>query len=228
MPREKALEKVVAKENKREVLATTFHPALPSLTNIIRKHHEVMIQEDPEMEECFPAASLVCYKRHKNLKDMLIKAKVNMQRRSKRKKVGFKMCGLSGGACYMCTLCPEATSHKSPHSGKLWEINSPLDCDTKNIIYKLGCEICPKFVYIGKTSRLPKDRYYGHRSNVLRKQVDTPAGHHFNLPGHNVDMMRMLPFERVRPANDPHIRLERESWWIKQYDAIRQGANKKK
>ena len=180
------------------------------------------------MEDCFPSPSLVCYKRHKNLKDMLIRAKVNTQRRSKRKRVGYKMCGESGGACLMCTLCLEAPTHKSPHLGETWKINSEIDCDTKNVIYKLGCEICPTFFYIGESSRRPKDRYYGHRSNVLRKQLDTPAGHHFNLPGHNVDMMRMLPFKRVRPANDPFVRLTRESWWIRQYDAIRKGANKKK
>ena len=119
----------------------------------------------------------------------------------------------------MCILCLEAPTHKSPHSGETWNINSEIDCDTKNVIYKLGCEICPTFLYIGESSRRPKDRYYGHRSNVLRKQMDTPAGHHFNLPGHNVDMMTMLPFERVRPANDPFVRLTRESWWIRQYDS---------
>ena len=228
VPREKALEKVVSKENTREVFATTFHPALPPLTTLIRKHHAVMTQEDPDMKDCFPSPSLVCYKRFKNLRDILIKAKVNVQRRSKRKRTGYKMCGESGGACYMCTLCRESTTHKSPHSGETWEINSPIDCDTKNIIYKLECTQCPKFLYIGETSRRAKDRYYGHRSNILRKQLDTPAGHHFNLPKHNENMMRMLPIERVRPANNPFIRLTRESWWIKQYDAIRKGTNKKK
>ena len=64
-------------------------------------------------------------------------------------------------------------------------------------------------MYIGESLRYAKDHYYGHRSNVFRKQLDIPGDHHFNLPGHKVDMMRMLPFEQVRSANDLHIHLTR-------------------
>ena len=60
--REEALKRVEAKENTREVLSVTFHPGLPSVSNIIKKHHGVMITEDPEMQEIFTAPSLVCYR----------------------------------------------------------------------------------------------------------------------------------------------------------------------
>ena len=40
--------------------------------------------------------------------------------------------------------------------------------------------------------------------------------------------MGMIPFERVRPANNPHTRKIREKMWIAKYDAVKYGENKKK
>ena len=165
---------------------------------------------------------------------MLIRAKVSVQRRSRRKQKGYKGCGqsglraYSGGSCQMCDLCDNTAEHKSVRSGETWKINSAIDCDTKNVIYKLICDKCPFWLYIGESSRRAKDRFYNHRSNVSTKNLNTPAGRHFNLPGDKITDMIMVPFERVRPANDPFVRLVRESLWIKRYDAIRHGGNKRK
>ena len=52
------------------------------------------------------------------MKDMLIKSKVNIQRRWKRTRVGHKMCGMNGGARYMCTLCPETQITQVPTFGE--------------------------------------------------------------------------------------------------------------
>ena len=43
--RSRALEKVVQTKEQKTPLITTFHPNLPSLTQIVRKHHQVMINE---------------------------------------------------------------------------------------------------------------------------------------------------------------------------------------
>ena len=51
--REEALKKVVAKKTTREVLSITYHPGLPSVSSILKKHHKVMTTEDPEMQACF-------------------------------------------------------------------------------------------------------------------------------------------------------------------------------
>ena len=40
--------------------------------------------------------------------------------------------------------------------------------------------------------------------------------------------LQMLPFERMRPANNPHARKIREKYWINQYEAIEFGENKQK
>ena len=229
IPREDALKKVVKKSNERECLAITFHPGLPSVAKVLRRHHEVMLEEDVTMKSVFPAPSLVCYKRHKNLRDMLIRSKVSLKRRSKRKQTGFKKCHKSGGACMMCLHGTDSTlTHKCNKTGQLWRIKTPIDCCSKNVIYKLCCKRCPNFIYVGETSRRAKDRFYQHRSNILTKNQETPAGSHFNTAGHSVTDMIMIPFERVRPANNPNTRKCREKYWINRYQAVTFGANKQK
>ncbi len=59
-------------------------------------------------------------------------------------------------------------------------------------------------------------------------KLDTPAGKHFNLPGHTKSDIGMIPFEKVGPANNPHVRKIREKLWIARYDAVAFGANRKK
>ena len=227
--REDALKKVVKKTNERECLAIKFHPGLPSVAKVLKRHHEVMLEEDVTMKSVFPAPSLVCYKRHKNIRDMLIKAKVSLKRRSKRKPTGFKKCHKSGGACMMCLHGTDAAqTHKCNKTGELWKIKSAIDCCSKNIIYKLNCKRCPQFIYVGETSRRAKDRFYQHRSNILTNNQETPAGCHFNTAGHKVTDMIMIPFERVRPANNPNTRKCREKYWINRYQAVTYGANKQK
>ena len=181
------------------------------------------------MERCFPKPSLVCYKRHKNLKDMLIRAKVSLNRRPQRNQLGFKKCRFVGKECVMCKGSNmRITAHKCSRTGKTWNITSALNCDTRNVIYKLWCRRCAHWVYIGETERRAKDRFYEHRSCVTQKKLDTPAGKHFNLPKHKKSDMGMVPFERVRPSNNPDVRKIREKLWIARYDAVTFGANRKK
>ena len=75
--RSEALKKVThEKESKREVLAITYHPCLPGISQMIKKHHGVMINEDPKLKRCFPLPSMVAYKRSQNLANLLVRAKV--------------------------------------------------------------------------------------------------------------------------------------------------------
>ena len=160
------------------------------------------------------------------LRDVLIRAKVSLQRRSKRKPTGFKKCHKSGGACMMCLHSTDAAqTHKCSKTGKLWKIKSPIDCCSKNVIYKLSCKRCPQLIYVGETSRRAKDQFYQHRSNILTKNQETPAGCHFNTAGHKVTDMIMLRFERVRPTNSPNIRKCCKKYWINCYPSCTTSKN---
>ena len=57
-------------------------------------------------------------------------------------------------------------------------------------------------------------------------RLDNTVGEHFNLPGHSVEDITFLPFERVM-NRDPFVIEARESHWISKYRGIDCGLNKK-
>ena len=77
VPREQALLKVDKKENsRRPPLVVTYHPCLPPVAKLVRKHWEFMTTERPDLRKTFKSPSVVAYRRSKNLRDHLIRAKL--------------------------------------------------------------------------------------------------------------------------------------------------------
>ena len=70
--KKKAIEKANKGTEKNITLVTEYHPNLPSLSKIVRKHWEVMVDHDPRLHRIFPKPSVVAYSRGKNLKDLLM------------------------------------------------------------------------------------------------------------------------------------------------------------
>ena len=122
--------------------------------------------------------------------------------------------------CYACIQCERATSHSCQRSKRTWQITSALNCESRNVIYKIGCKKCKYFVYIGETERRFSDRLTDHRGYVNRKVLNHPIGGHFNKGGHDITDMIPIPIEKVYPENDDLLRKRREKLWIQRYDAV--------
>ena len=76
IPRLEALKKVVkSKTSERPVFVIHYDPRLPNVNSIINRHYRVMVQ-DQKLKEVFPEAPIIAYKRQKNIRDVLIRAKV--------------------------------------------------------------------------------------------------------------------------------------------------------
>ena len=99
IPRAQALRKVEKTTTDREPLVLEYHPSLPSVAGVIRKHWKVMTDQSKRLKRCFAKPSLVAYKRLKNLKDVLIRARVSTKRSSARKTCGFNLCQRLCRAC---------------------------------------------------------------------------------------------------------------------------------
>ena len=98
--RDEFLKKVICKPSDRVVYVTTYHPALPSYSNILTKAWKIM-SKDNSMKEVFPKPLMVAYKkqRYSSLQSLLIKTKLPEQR-TRRKLAGSRKCNRSGcGAC---------------------------------------------------------------------------------------------------------------------------------
>ena len=166
--RNEALKKVESKsKDDRVVFAVTYHPNLPSVSKVVKKHWNVMVNSSNAMKRCFPKPPMVAYRRPKNLREILVRAKVSTRRRTSRLKNGCKPCHR---ACKLCWFLDHSSTHKCKKTGKQWKINAPIDCQTKNVIYKITCKKCDWFVYIGETERRLCDRIQQHRGYVTQKK----------------------------------------------------------
>ena len=120
-------------------------------------------------------------------------------------------------------------SHSCNRTGRTWDIKSPMNCLTDNVIYKLLCRKCPDFFYIGETKRRLCDRVQEHRISITKKKTDHPVGAHFNQEGvrHHVTDLIAVAIERVLPKNNTFLRKQREHLWIDRTDATTFGSNKR-
>ena len=102
IPRRVALRKVDnTKILKKPVFAVRFDPRLPSISSIQAKHWRAMVTHNQYLASCFPEPPLTAFKRPRNIKEFLIRAKVPPppDRRDKREIKGMKKCGKQCSAC---------------------------------------------------------------------------------------------------------------------------------
>ena len=188
------------KQSKRTVIAVKYDPRLPSLTNIMAKHWRSMISQDQYLSECFPETPLTAFKRPKNLRELIIKAKVpppqNM--RPQREIRGMRKCGTT------CTACPYIKEDKKIKIDQqnTWNLYRKHTCNSFNIIYMLECNLdkC-KLRYIGESKRSVKHRLADHRGYIINQHVDKATGAHFNTPGHSLANLTCTVLEQVRYNN---------------------------
>ena len=137
--RSEALKRVDHKKDTgREPLVVTFHPNMPPLHKLIKKHHSVMINDDMRLQRCFKEPSIVAFKRSQNLRDLLVRARVSKGKRSCRVVNGFKRCER---ICEMCIRSHNnVKEHTCERTGQSWQITAPITCLTKNVVYRLTCK----------------------------------------------------------------------------------------
>ena len=145
---------------------------------------------------------------------------------SNRQTGGFYPCQRF---CAVCQISGKHTTHEDKKTDVVWHINRRIDCLTTNVVYKIWCNICDDFLYIGMTTRRFCDRVQEHRSYIYAaisgKAIDKPTGIHFSQPGHDARNMIAIAIEEVIPKDKPEILIQREKVWIRRYDAIDYGAN---
>ena len=190
-----------------------------------------MTEQSVNLKRAFPKPSLIAYRRPKNLRDHLIRAKISSKRRSTRLRNGFGPCN---EGCQTCWVSKRTTSHSTKRSGKKWQISAPINCKTTNVIYHLDCKKgCKEFEegYQGESKRQLRSRINEHRAGIRKAYREKDFSHkiygHF-VKGHGKNpeaYLQVTGIERVLPRGNDQLRKVRESYWINQYDSIAYGAN---
>ena len=102
IPRHIALKKSKKKSSKkRPIFAIKYDPRLPNIASIGAKHWRSMVSQNNYLAECFTAPPLIAFKRQRNMRESLIRAKVPPppELRPKRKIKGVIKYGKEYSAC---------------------------------------------------------------------------------------------------------------------------------
>ena len=179
--------------------------------------------KDPHLAEAFPLPPLVAYRRPKNVRDKLIRSKVPPlpPARPKREIPGMTKCS----RCPICPYIKVGKSAKATATKTEVDINKPVNCQTKNAIYLIGCRKC-QMQYIGETDRKLQSRFSEHRGYVGNKHLAKATGHHFNLPGHKISDKEVSIVEKIFNA-DGQFRKTREKLMIRNFNTKYKGMNRK-
>ena len=181
-----------------------------------------VVSQDLYLHEVFAQPPLTAYRRQRNIRDHLIRAKVpsDPKLHPERRQRGMKKCGRN------CTACPYIREVKSIRiNGTEWKINQSLNCEISNCIYMIECkkDNC-NMRYIGETKRILKFRLADHRGYVNNGD-DTATGEHFNLPGHSLSDLSITILEQVK-RKDTLYRKEREKYFIRKFNTFYRGLNR--
>jgi hypothetical protein len=230
LSREETFQKVPRPTNKRVVLSLPFDKRLPDVAGMVKHRHQCLLDSDINAKEYMPLPPMVSYTRTKNLRDILIRAKLPppAQRQGTRGVVGgFRKCNKRAN----CALCQHSepgiiSSYTCPVSNKTVRISTPITCTDKGV-YLAFCkkdtgqcsQVAPTYVGEcgdGENSSFTH-RFSTHFGSATQPcQVDTvkPVGRHLRLPGHDPhgDLV-MLPIEKISDK-EPFLRKARESYYI--------------
>ena len=184
-----------------------------------------MGSQDSYLKSVFKEPPLTAYKRNKNLRSYLIRAKLPNKKPTypKRYTKGMKKCG------HDCPTCPYIREGREIMINKSkWKINRQFNCSSYNVVYAIICnkDNCNS-VYIGETKRMLKYRIAEHRGYVLHKRTDKSTGEHFNLPGHSLADLRVTIVEQTKGKSSEY-RNEREHYFIRRFDTLYGGLNRQK
>jgi hypothetical protein len=224
IPREVALKKKTKlTKPKRPVFALRYDPRLPAITSIQAKHWRAMKSQDQYLAQVFPQPPLTGFKRQKNLREYLIRAKIPgaLSSRPNRIVKGMQKCGKS------CSACPYIKEGRNIKYGKqTWKINKKLSCNNYNIIYLVECnkDTC-KQRYIGESKRPLRNRLAEHRGYIVNRHIDKATGAHFTSPGHSVSNLTITILEQVKYNNELY-RKERERYFINKLNTYHGGLNR--
>ena len=225
IPRSEALKPTGGSDNSidRVPLVVTYHPSLPGISKIIRRHLPILHSSN-KCRNAIPNPPIVAYRRSANLKDLLVRSTLPRITPPLR---GSYPCG--GSKCkyfnhkgvhsdvgrVSISHTSENTTFTSSSTGETFPIRKHLSCQSDNVIYLITCATCEK-QYVGETGRTLECRVGEHCADA-RHNRDKQVGRHFNLPNHNACNISVTCIDRP-PKNDIIMRRILEKEWIMKLD----------
>ena len=174
----------------------------------------LLLTPDQEHQKVFHKVPIIGFRRAKNLKNFLVRAKVSPVQKNE----GF--CGLcKKSRCEICEHIVSIDSFKSTTTQRTYFIIPPdLKCSSHDVVYLLTCKTCSK-QYAGSTGDFrPRFNNYrcAHRNFLKRKKAKQESFKaHFVEANHNGED----DWELTKTGNVEEL-IKRESFWQHELDTL--------
>ena len=139
----------------RPVFVTTYNPSLPHLNSIIQKYFPILTATK-RGSEAFKDALLIAYRRPRNLRDFLVKAKLKQPSHSNKTQPNI-ISHCNDVRCRTCKFIAYGTSsYTFYNTGEQRQIAHYLSCSSDNLIYLINCKRCIKKIPLSHFNILAK------------------------------------------------------------------------
>ena len=200
---------VPRKESKGIPLVITYHPALKNAYHLLNRHFQDL-HRDAECKKTFDTKPFISFRNCKTIKETLVRAKLPPLSTKK----GTFQC--TDKRCTTCKNMAATSEFTSKVSGKKYQINFELNCNSKSIIYLISCKVCG-IQYVGQTTRRWRERWNLYKQNqyLARKGLNhqQPKFHeHFLTSNHHglLADAEVILIDKTNPIT-PTVR---EQFWI--------------
>ena len=214
-------------ETNRTPLIVTYNKRLPNLKKIIDDTWNTLQINETEKEK-FKEKPLVCFRRNRNLRDILGQTRISKNKVLRKKHRAI-------GRCAPCKSRPDtkccrhviSTTYFTNQAGdKRFDIRHRVGCKTKNAIYLAFCMKCNRKQYVGKVEIQGTNKRINKHRNDAKKRDSIPIDKHFLEPGHKFDDdFKLIVIEEIEDRNMTkdqirHTLLKREDFWIRKLNTL--------
>ena len=210
------------KENtNRTPLVVTYDKRLPQIKEVLDETWNIL-QINPSESRKFVEKPLVCFKRNKNLRDILGQTRIKNNKVVRKKPESKGRCtpcrGRADAKC--CTHMVNTNFFTDKSRKKRFEIRQRTGCKSTNAIYLAFCDKCNREQYVGKLESQQANRRINKHRNDVKRDDAIAIDKHFREPGHTFDDFRIIIIEEIADKTMTkeqarHTLLRREDFWIK-------------
>ena len=227
MDRESLLTYRERSEDRRIPLVVTYDNRLPDIRNIVNESWSILQINESESRK-FKEKPRICYRRNRNLRDVLGQTRLSGGRVVRTKKQTGRCTPCHGRGDARC--CNHMVNTRVFHDGsgqKRFDVRQKTGCRSKNCIYLAWCDKCNNGrQYVGKIETQQANRRINKHRNDAKKPNPIKIDKHFQEPGHTFEDFRMIVIEELehhKTMTKEQIRttlLRREDFWIKQLGTL--------
>ena len=202
--------------NKGIFLTTTYTPSFDGLRHQVRKTWDLLDRAN-STRPIHEGGLTVGYRRPKNLRDMLVKARLpTVQKDTPHSEHTTKTC--KSKHCRYCPILDKTGVIKSHTTGRKYRSRYNVSCNSNNLVYCITCNRCGK-QYAGQNKNSLKERFKSHFYQIKNDYRKTEVSRHFNREDHGgLEDVKIHILEFIHSKTERDVtkdsRLHREFDWI--------------